>query len=108
MQLLGLSFPPDFERTAETIKELPIEYMLRIRSEFNDNFTSYKTLFDDLQSRIVFTYCDICDEEEASYDDMPEGWGWYDAGVGWYKMCNDCQTRYAEKFNELPKVVRDI
>lgn len=108
MQVLGLSFPPDLKRTAETIEQLPVEYMLRIRSMYKDQFTVYNRLFDSLSERIKFTYCDVCDEQQSSYDDLPDGWGWYDGQVRWYVMCTDCQIRFTEKFKHEPKIVRDI
>lgn len=108
MQLLGLSFPPDLQRTAKTIEDLPVEYMLRIRRMYKDQFTVYNRLFDSLAERITFQHCEICETEEMSYDDLPEGWGWYDGQVKWYLMCNDCQIRYAEKFNKIPEVKREI
>lgn len=108
MQLLGFTFPPDLERSAKTIKELPFEYMLRIRAMYREQYDIYNRVFDDLRDRAIHCYCHICDREEWSYDDIPEEWGWYDAQVGWYLMCDECQLRYAEKFNQIPEVVREI
>lgn len=108
MQLLGFSFPPDLKRTAGTIEELPVEYMLRIRNVYKEEFAKYIRVMDSLSERITFSYCNVCEKEEMAYDDIPKEWGWYNAQVGWYLMCDDCQARWAEKFDELPKVVRDI
>jgi len=108
MQLLGLSFPPDLKRTAETIEELPVEYMLRIRNMFRIEYDVYNRVFESLTKRIVFPYCHICEKETAAYDDFPKGWGWYDAQVGWYLMCTDCQNRYEKMFNVKPEIVTDL
>lgn len=108
MQLLGFSFPPNLERTMSTIEELPVEYMLQIRAVFKEKFSMYSRAMDNLHERITHTYCDICDEDGWSYDDLPDGWGWIDGQVRWYIMCLMCQSRYADKFNELPVIVRDL
>ena len=108
MQLLGFSFPPDFKRTANTLEELPVEYMLRIKKVFKENFSSYVRVMDSLSDRIEFSYCHICEKEEMAYDDIPKGWGWYDAQVGWWLMCTGCQGNYEKKFNKKPKIVTDI
>lgn len=108
MHLLGFSFPPDYERTTKTIGEIPIDYMLRIKSEFEDNYSYYLAVFESLRSRIVFTYCDVCDEQEVTYDDIPDGWGWYDGQVKWYMMCTACQKKYKDKFGKQPIIVTDI
>ena len=107
MQMLGLSFPPDLKRSAEIIEGLPIEHMLRIKAMFKEKYDIYNRIFEQLSERVVLPYCHICEKEQACYDDIPDGWGWYDAQSGWYLMCNDCQCRYAEKFNKMPEVVRE-
>ncbi len=108
MQLLGLSFPPDLKRTAETIEELPIEYMLRIKRMFREEYDVYNRVFESLSKRIVFPYCHICEKEEMAYDDFPEGWGWYDGQVSWYLMCNECQARYKKRFGHEPEIIYDF
>lgn len=108
MHLLGFSFPPDDKRTAKTLKDIPVDYMLRIRQMFLDEYTIYLSIMDDLKNRLVHTYCDVCDEEEWSYDDIPTGWGWYDGQVQWYMMCTKCQTRYKDRFGKEPEILTDI
>lgn len=108
MQLLGFLFPPDMKRTANTIEELPVEYMLRIRTMYKEKFSVYEKILDGLSDRITWSTCNTCDKEVMAYDDIPKDWGWYDAKSGWYLMCDDCQNGYAEKFNKLPEVVREI
>ena len=111
MQMLGFSFPPDFKRTAKTLEELPVEYMLRIRAVYKEEFSRYERILDSYSDRITWTVCNICDKEEMAYDDIPKDWGWHDVGPKehcWYMMCTDCQDRYAEKFNKMPEVVREL
>ena len=107
MQMLGLSFPPDLRRSAEVIEELPIEHMLSIKAMFKEKYDVYNRIFEHLSERIVFPYCHICEKEQACYEDIPDGWGWHDANGSWYLMCDECQYRYAEKFNKIPEVVRE-
>ena len=113
MQMLGFSFPPDIRRTGATIEELPVEYMLRIRTEFKENFTSWVSILDSYADRITWSTCNICEKEEMAYDEIPKDWGWYNVSSdkekpSWYLMCTNCQNRYAEKFNKIPEVVREI
>lgn len=79
---------------------------------YKEQFSVYERILDGLSERITWSTCNICDEEVMAYDDIPKDWGWHDVGSGdshsWYLMCTDCQTRYAEKFNKMPDIVRDI
>lgn len=106
LQLLGFSFPPDMRRTEQQLLELPVDNMLLFRRIYKEQFEPYLRLFEEMHKRILLTYCHICEKESWTYDDIPDDWGWYDAGVGWYLMCDECQFRYAEKFNQIAEVVR--
>lgn len=107
LQILGFTFPPDMRRTEEQFEQLPVEHMLLMRRVYKEQFEPFIAMFEALHSRIQNGYCHICDNEFWAYDDIPSDWGWYDAGVGWYLMCDECQFRYAEKFNKIPEVVRE-
>lgn len=106
LQLLGFSFPPDMRKTEEQIVQLPVEHMLLFRRVYKEQFESFARMFEALHKRIVLCECHICEREEWAYDDLPDDWGWYDAQVGWYLMCDECQFRYTEKFNKVPEVVK--
>ena len=45
-----------------------------------------------------------------AFDDLPDGWGWLKSKheKGHMLMCDECQFRYAEKFNEMPDIVTEI
>lgn len=107
LRILGFQFPPDKKRTQEIFEQLDYEHLLAISRVYKEEFEFFMRSMDYVINRVVETYCHICDRKEYSYDDIPEYWGWYNAQSQWYLMCDDCQYRYAEKFNKLPEVVRE-
>lgn len=113
MQLMGFTFPPDIRRTAKTLDELPVEYMLRIRRTFKDNYEAWINIFDSYAERIIDNDCQICDRKsKLSYDDIPKDWGWYDIGsCGKHEyrlMCDKCQALYKKKFGKAPNLLIDL
>lgn len=108
MQLLGFTFPPDLVKTSNIIKELPVEYMLRIKQAYKDNYNIYNTLLNELEKSIIIVKCDICEEKDMSYGDLPIGWGWYNANVSYYKLCSECQDNYKKKYGLEPELTRSL
>lgn len=109
LQVLGFSFPPDGLKTAEALLQLPPEHVLILRMVYKEKFESYKRVFDSFPPRITESICQICDRDKMAFDDLPDGWGWLKMkhDKGYMLMCDECQFRYIEKFNEEPNIVKE-
>ncbi len=110
LQILGFTFPPDGLKTAQTLSELPPEHVLTLRRVYKEQFESYMRVFDSFPPRITESICQICDKDKMAFDDLPKDWGWLKLkhDKGYMLMCDECQVRYAEKFNEIPDIVREL
>ena len=110
LQILGFTFPPDGLKTAQTLSELPPEHGLTLRRVYKEQFESYMRIFDSFPPRIAESICQICDKDKMAFDDLPQDWGWLKMkhDKGYMLMCDECQFRYTEKFNEIPNIVREL
>lgn len=101
--LLQYKFP-DRRQEAEAIKQMPPDRVGKLRDEIKFRLESLLASCDDYFENLVESYCDICGEYGYAYFKLPPGWGWLSDGT---LICDECQRRWEERFNEAPKVNRD-
>lgn len=113
LEVIGYKFPEDKRRIVNTLNELPFEIVSQLRDVYKHEYEFGLNQMNDLLDSVVFSVCGICDKEEAAYGDLPEHWGWLIAKnpadtSAPYLMCDECQIRYVEKFNEEPIIKRGL
>lgn len=111
LQVLGYQFPNNTSDVLDILPRLPYEMVLSLRNQVRLETDEFLRGANSLLDKHIETWCDICEREGDGWGDLPEHWGWVIAHKnigGSYLVCDKCQFRWAEKFNELPKIVKDI
>jgi len=103
----------------EDLLQLSPEILEKLKQSGEIENTKLRTKIDKLSkvvdeidiilSEKLDVECEICERTDYSYElSLPHEWGWVDAGFKHYLICDQCITRWAIKYNELPEVVKEI
>lgn len=99
---IGYAFPENKSGVRETLEQLPYTIVQQLRDVYQHEYEFSLSVMDDLLDSVVHSMCRVCDRKLSEYGDTPKDWEYVDAQVGWWLMCDECQYRYIERFNEEP------
>lgn len=88
----------------DAIKRMSPDRVQKLRDEAVARLEQLVASCDDYFENLVESHCYICDKYGYAYFDLPDKWGWLSDGT---LICDECQRRWEERFNETPKVNRD-
>lgn len=108
LESLGYHFPDTSSVVIEQFKFLPYETLLSLRNEIRSKSAEFLSSANRYIDSAIESDCEVCDRSDHGYDDLPMDWGWIKTNTRYYLVCDRCQFRWAEMFDELPKVERTI
>lgn len=105
---LGFSFPKDKEKIKHIFTQLSPDILFRLSLFLKNETDFFIKEANYLRSNVVETRCDICGDIKKTYFDIPDEWGWMNIGSEWTMICDQCQIKWIDKYNEIPEVVREL
>lgn len=105
---MGYKFPDDGRAIRDTVKQLDFDTVIKLKEAYKHEYELGLKIMEDLLETSEKYMCEICDKKDRAWGDLPQFWGYVDASFKWYLICDECQIRWAEKYNEQANVIREI